>query len=133
MQSAPVNRRQILAFLAALGVSESSLRAQDPIRVDPKNYRIAFENEQLRVLEFRSRPGFGICGIGRHSHPAHLTIALTEAKARVTLEDGKELIVANKAGDMFWSPAETHTVENIGKGAVHAYIVEIKEAARQSA
>ena len=132
MQSAPVNRRQILAFLAALGVSESSLRAQDPTRVDPKNYRVAFENEQLRVLEFRSRPGFGICGSGRHSHPAHLTIALTAAKARVTLEDGKELIVANKEGDMFWSSAETHTVENIGKAAVHAYIVEIKDAARKT-
>ena len=132
MQSAPVNRRQILAFLAALGVSESSLHAQEPTRVDPKNYRVAFENEQLRVLEFRSRPGFGICGVGRHSHPAHLTIALTEAKARVTLEDGKEVIASNKAGDMFWSPAETHSVENIGKSAVHAYIVEIKEAARKS-
>ena len=46
MQSAPVNRRQILAFLAALGVSESSVRAQDPTRVDPKNFRVAFENEQ---------------------------------------------------------------------------------------
>lgn len=133
MQSAPINRRQILAFLAALGVSESSLRAQDPTRVDPKNFRVAFENEQLRVLEFRSRPGFGICGTGRHSHPAHLTIALTEATARLTLEDGKVVIGSNKAGDMFWSPAETHTVENIGKGLVRAYIVEVKEPARKAA
>ena len=133
MQSAPVNRRQILSFLAALGVSQSSLRAQDPTRVDPRNYRVAFENEQLRVLEFRSRPGFGICGVGRHSHPPHLTIALTAARAHVTLADGKEMNVENKEGDMFWSPAETHTVENVGKAPTRIYIVEVKETARKAA
>ena len=133
MSSAPVNRRQILAFLALLGVSESSLRAQDATKIDPQSYRVAFENDKVRVLEFRSRPGSGICGVGRHSHPPHLTIVLTDAKARVTLEDGKQLIAHNKAGDMFWSPAETHTVENDGKADVHSYIVEIKDAVHKAA
>ena len=133
MSSAPVNRRQILAFLALLGVSESSLHAQDPTKIDPRSYRIAFENEQVRVLEFRAKPGAGICGAGRHSHPPHLTIALTDAKARVTLENGKQVMAQNKAGDMFWSPAETHSVENDGKGDTHVYIVEVKDAPRKAA
>ncbi len=133
MQSAPVNRRQILAFLSLLGVSESSLRAQDATKIDPKSYRVAFENDKVRVLEFRARPGTGICGVGRHSHPEHLTIVLTDAKARVTLENGKQLIAENKAGDIFWSPAETHSVENDGKADVHTYIVEIKETKSKSA
>ena len=132
MQSAPVNRRQILAFLALLGVSESSLHAQDATKIDPKSYRVAFENDKVRVLEFRARPGSGICGVGRHSHPAHLTIVLTDAKARVTLEDGKQLVAQNKAGDMFWSPAETHSVENDGKSEVRSYIVEVKDAASKA-
>jgi hypothetical protein len=80
------------------------------------------------VLEFHSRPGLGLCGQGRHSHPAHLTVALSDAKAKVKLEDGRVIVAENKAGDMFWSPAETHTAENIGKGDVRGYIVELKDA-----
>ena len=38
------------------------------------------------------------------------------------------MVAQNKAGDMFWSPAETHTVENDGKGDTHVYIVEVKDA-----
>ena len=34
---------------------------------------------------------------------------------------------------MFWSPAETHTVENDGKADVHSYIVEIKDAVHKAA
>jgi hypothetical protein len=29
---------------------------------------------------------------------------------------------------MFWAPAETHTTENVGKGNVRGYIVELKDA-----
>ena len=133
MQSAPNNRRQLLAFLSLLGVSESSLLAQDATKVDPKSYRVAFENEQVRVLEFHSKPGAGICGPGRHSHPPHLTIALSDAKARVTLENGKLIFAENKAGDMFWSPAETHSVENDGKSETRVYIVELKDCGRKTA
>jgi hypothetical protein len=119
-------RRDLLALIAAFGAGTAS--AQDAVKMAPRNYRIAFENDKVRVLEYYSKPGVGLCGQGRHFHPAHLTVALTDAKAKVRLDDGRVIVAENKAGDMFWAPAETHTVENIGKSDVRAYIVETKDA-----
>ncbi|HEY8881427.1 MAG TPA: hypothetical protein VIN03_27925 [Roseateles sp.] len=123
-----LGRRQALALLSAFGVPASAL-AQDAVRADPRGYALLFENERLRVLEYTSRPGMGICGQGVHSHPAHLNIALTPIKARVRLPDGNFIVAENKAGDVFWEEAVTHSVENIGGAGARAYMIELKDAA----
>ncbi|HWH83573.1 MAG TPA: hypothetical protein VNU71_15180, partial [Burkholderiaceae bacterium] len=66
-------RRSLLALLAGLGLGDVAL-AQDAAAVQPRAYRVALENDKLRVLEFNSRPGMAVCGNGMHSHPAHLSI-----------------------------------------------------------
>ena len=119
-------RRALAGLLPTLAIAPGAL-AQDATRVQPRAYKVAFENDTLRVLEFHSRPGMGICGEGMHSHPAHLTIALSAATARVTLPDGRKFTGENKLGDVFWSEAETHEVENITGRDVRALIVELKE------
>lgn len=124
-------RRALLALLPAVLVA-SKASAQDATVVQPRAYKVVFENERLRVLEFNSRPGMGLCGSGMHSHPAHLTVALGPAKARVTLPDGKVIVAENKLGDVFWSEAETHETENISGRNVRALMVELKEPARKS-
>jgi hypothetical protein len=103
-----------------------TLTSSDPAVVQPGNYRVAFENNRLRVLEFRGRPGMSVCGDGMHSHPAHLTVLLTPARARVQLPDGSVAEHTLKAGDVFWSEAETHQVENIGGADVRAFLIEMK-------
>jgi beta-alanine degradation protein BauB len=118
-------RRLLTALLPALALAPAA-QAQDAAKVQPRAYRVAFENDQLRVLEFTSRPGMGVCGHGVHSHPAHLNIALTPAKARIKLPDGKTFEAENKVGDVWWSEAETHEVENITGKDVRALIVELK-------
>lgn len=123
--SASLTRRQLMALLAGFGLSAEAL-AQDAAQVNRRSYKVVLENEQIRVLEYVSRPGLGICGQGAHSHPDHLTILLTDAKAKVKLADGKTLIAENKVGDVFWEAASTHTVENVGGSGTRAYIVEMK-------
>jgi hypothetical protein len=118
-------RRALLALLATLGLTEGAL-AQDAAAMQPRAYRVALENDRVRVLEFNSRPGMGVCGNGMHSHPAHLTILLTAAKVKVKLPDGKTFEGANKFGDVFWSEAETHEVENITGKDTRALLVELK-------
>ena len=112
-----IGRRSLLlagsaAIVTRLASSEAV--AQDAARTQPEAFRVAFENEKTRVLEFVSRPRTEVCGVGKHSHPAHLTVALSDARVRVTLPDGKKIVATNKPGDVFWSEAETHVVENIG-------------------
>src|SRR5258708_28027870 len=83
-----VMRRALLALLPMLVITEDS-GAQDAVQSQPQNYRVAFENDKLRVLDYNGRPGMGVCGDGMHSHPAHLTVLLSTGKARVKTPDGQ--------------------------------------------
>ena len=56
-------RRDVLALLAVLGVPTETL-AQDAVAADPRSFRALIDNERVRVLEYRSGPGLGVCGQG---------------------------------------------------------------------
>lgn len=122
-------RRTLAILLPTLALAPVA-NAQDAIKAQPRSYRVALENDKLRVLEFNSRPGMAVCGVGMHSHPAHLTVALTAGKVRVKLPDGQTILAENKAGDVFWSEAETHEVENISGRDIRALLVELKGPAK---
>ena len=124
-RTAALSRRQALALLAALGVTPEAL-AQDPATSDPRSYRVVLENERVRVLEYKSRPGLGVCGQGMHYHPAHLTVSLTGAKIKRTLADGKVTFAEIAPGHVFFSEAETHSAEVIGGLGTRTYIIELK-------
>lgn len=121
-----MSRRQLLALLAAAGVAESA-RPQSPVLTDPRSYKVVLENDRVRVLEYSSRPGMGVCGKGLHYHPAHVTVTLTPGKVKITEADGKTAIKETPAGTIFYAPAETHSVENVGGSGTRAYIVELKD------
>lgn len=121
-----LNRRQVLALLAALGVTRGAL-AQDAAAAAPRSYRVVLENERVRVLEFKSRPGFGVCGEGMHTHPDHVTVSLTGAKLKVTTPDGKAVFKDIAPGTVFFAPAETHSAEIIGGVGTLSYIIELKD------
>ena len=119
-------RRNLLSLLPILVLAESA-EAQDAARVQPQSYRVAFENDQLRVLDYNSRPGMGVCGNGMHSHPAHLTVVVSGGSVRITTPDGKTVEQHDvPAGVVFWSEAETHSVENISGSNVRSLIIELK-------
>jgi hypothetical protein len=118
-------RRTLLALLPGLTLADGAW-AQDATKSQPDSFRVVLENEQVRVLDFLSRPGMAMCGVGMHSHPRHLTVALSAAKVRVTTADGKRFIAENKPGDVFWSEAETHATENLMGHDARALLVEFK-------
>lgn len=121
----PVSRRQLLAILSALGISSQAL-AQDAVTVDPRSFRVVLENDSVRVLEYKSGPGLGVCGQGTHFHPERVTVALTDVKVRVTGANGKPVVREIPAGHVFFAPAETHSTENIGGSGTRIYIIELK-------
>ena len=126
-QSEPVSgRRNALLMLAALGVSPEML-AQDVAKTEPRSYRVVMENAKVRVLHYQSRPGLGVCGVGKHSHPDHVTVLLTPAKVKVTQADGTTFLGNLGAGEVLWEPAATHMAENIGGSGTRMLLVEIKD------
>jgi hypothetical protein len=87
---------------------------------------VVLENDKVKVSEYTSIPGGDVCGEGRHTHPAHLNVLLTDAKVKIMLPDGKILTQNAPAGTTFWSDAETHTVTNTGNHTIKGYIIETK-------
>ena len=57
-----LDRRDILMILAGIGAAAAALpaAAQDAAKVSPRSYKVLFENERLRVLEYISKPGLGV-------------------------------------------------------------------------
>ena len=134
-KSLDTRRKLLLASLSGLAAQLSGARAgaQDAAKVMPKAYRVAFENDRVRVLEFVRRPGMGVCGNGMHSHPVHLTIVMSDWDGLVSTPDDAPQSRHKKAGDVFWSEAETHRVENTGKTTSRVMIVELKTPAATKA
>ena len=119
-----LNRRQAASLLAAFGVSADAL-AQDAATADPRGYRVVLDNDRVRVLEYKSRPGLGVCGQGMHYHPAHVTVSLTGAKLKKT-EDAKVTFTEIPPGHVFFADAQTHSAEVIGGSGTRTYIIELK-------
>jgi len=119
-------RRTIMIRPVSLGVWLalcSVAHAHDPVQTDGDKYKVKFENERVRVLEYRDRPGEKT---QEHRHPAFVVYAVSPFKRRIALPDGKVMMREFKAGDVLWSDAQTHIGENIGDTPTHVIMVEIK-------
>jgi len=130
---AGLSRRQTLSLLAAFGVSADALAqagpppgVKDAVAAHP-SYKVLLENDRVRVIEYRSNPGRGVCGEGMHWHPAHVTVNLTPAKFRYTPAGGQPQLGEVPAGFVLWEEAGTHAAENIGGWNTHLVIVELKD------
>ncbi len=121
-----LSRRQVLTLLAAFGVAPE-ISAQDATRADPRSYRVALENDRVRVLDYKSRPGMGVCGEGLHYHPAHVSVVVTGAKIKLKTPDGKTDIFNLPSGTVIWEEPVTHSAESIGGPGTRVFMVELKD------
>ena len=121
-----VTRRDLLGMLAALGMTASESGRVFAQSADGTSGKVVFENDKVRVISHLGRPRTGVCGTGLHSHPPHLTVILTDARAKVTLPGKEPFIDEQKAGAVFWDPGGPHVVENIGTRDALVYLVELK-------
>lgn len=94
----------------------------DPVVTDPELYRTVFENDRVRVLEYRDHPG---AKTSPHSHPDMVIVPLSTFQRRLTV-DGRTVEVQKTAHDAGWVPAQTHVGENVGATDTHALFVELK-------
>ncbi len=97
----------------------------DPVSTDPNLYKTVFENDRVRVLEYRDQPGDTT---HPHRHPDSVMITLSAFRRRVHA-NGQEVVVELPAAQARWVGAQSHTGENIGETATHTIFVELKEPA----
>jgi quercetin dioxygenase-like cupin family protein len=101
----------------------TSVDAPDPVITDPDRYRVIFENESVRVLEYTDSPGDSTHD---HAHPDSVMVALTSFRRRL-VHGGQQREVEIAAGFSGWVPAQQHRGENIGDTPSHAVFVELKK------
>ncbi|KQR00054.1 cytoplasmic protein [Arthrobacter sp. Leaf141] len=102
--------------------------AEDPVETNPGNYRVAFENERVRVLEYTDAPGHVTT---EHGHPDSVMITASAFNRRISA-NGNSVDVELPAGVARWLPAQHHYGENIGGSDTHVFFVELKDAAPPS-
>jgi hypothetical protein len=90
----------------------------DPTETNPDHYTVVFENERVRVLEYRGEPG--------DRHPDSVMVTLSDFDRRLTVGD-QSREVSLTSGLANWLPAQSHMGENIGSSPTHVIFVELKE------
>lgn len=98
--------------------------AQDPLKVEPTHYKLAFENEYVQVVNVHYGPHEKS---NLHAHMGGVVVVLTAGHLRFTDENGKVQEVHAKPGDPRWFPPFKHTVENLGDSAYNAVYIGIKD------
>ena len=116
----------VVAFAGAKVLAEPGSET-DPVKLAPQYYTVRIDNDRVRVLEYRMRPGQKE---PMHSHPPGFVYWLADARARMSLPDGSSSDVDFHAGDLTWRGPTTHAGENIGTTDEHAIGVELKPCPR---
>jgi hypothetical protein len=101
--------------------------SQDPVKLSPQYYTVRLENDRVRVLEYRLKPGEKEV---MHSHPAYIVHILSDATLRTTLPNGTMSESTVKNNEIFWVDPTSHAAENIGQTDLHLIIIELKGSGR---
>ena len=97
----------------------------DPTTTNPQFYRTLWENEEVRVLEYRDMPGEET---SPHHHPNSVMVTLTGFDRRLT-SGTESRDVTLPAGIAVWLPAQSHSGQNVGNSPTHTILVELKKSA----
>ena len=98
----------------------------DPVETNPDHYKVVFENDRVRVLEYTDQPQDRTTP---HVHPDSVMCTLSSFRRRLVSGDVQREVELT-AGKVSWLPAQQHYGENIGDTETHVLFVELKEAGR---
>ena len=93
----------------------------DPTETDPDKYSVVFENERVRVLEYRDQPGGQT---SPHDHPDSVMITLSGFDRRLAGAGGESRDVTLEPAQVRWLDAQTHSGKNIGETPTHVVFID---------
>ena len=97
----------------------------DPVLSNPEHYRLLWENEHVRVLEYTDLPGDETT---EHHHPNSVMVTLSDFRRQ--LKQGERTAdVELAAGQALWLPEQEHSGRNTGDSPTHTILIELKNSA----
>ncbi len=96
------------------------------VLVAAKNaYASLLENDNVRVMEIRLKPGEKA---PMHDHPSnHVVYVVKDATLKLSFPDGKDATFDLKGGQALWLDAGPHEAQNVGKTDAHNIVIEVKK------
>jgi quercetin dioxygenase-like cupin family protein len=114
---------RLLCAAVVVCLAVNSGLAQDPTKVEPKHYKLDFENERVQVVNVH----YGAHEKSEmHDHPGGVSVSVTGGHLRFTDQNGKVTEVYAKAGEARWFPPFKHKVENLGDESYNGVYIGIK-------
>lgn len=116
----------VVGFAVGLG---GAAWGQDPTKVEPKHYKLDFENDRVQVVSVH----YGAHEKSTlHEHPGGVVVVITGGHLKFIDEKGKVTDVFAKPGEARWFNPFKHTVENVGDTSYNAVYVGIKSKVSSS-
>ena len=95
----------------------------DAVKIAPDVYKVVLENERVRVLDVRTKPGDTSA---MHGHPDMVGYAVSDCTWMLTPPNGEPARVELKAGETFFLETVEHTAEDVETSESHAILIELK-------
>jgi hypothetical protein len=114
----------VMVELKEPGAAAAEETTLDPVKLDPKHYKVVINNDQVRVLRAKYGPHEKSV---MHEHPASVAVFLNEGHTKFTLPDGTSQDGNSKAHDATWVNAGKHLPENVGDTPSEVIVIELKK------
>ena len=105
------------------GAGKAVSGPHDALKIDGKQYKLEFENDQVRVVRLKLGPHEATPVIERSRNS--VAIFLTDAALRTTDSKGVVASVTHKAGEAVWETPVTQKVENVSDVPLEMVLVEL--------
>jgi len=116
-----------LCFLLWTAAVYTTASMQDPARLRPESYKIEIDNPQVQVTRSFHAPHESV---PMHSHRDAVVVYLSDVHQRSTYPDGSSKEITHHAGDVVWSPAHKHALENLTDEPISVIEIEPKMSSR---
>jgi mannose-6-phosphate isomerase-like protein (cupin superfamily) len=114
----------LMVELKKPGAAAAAKATLDPVKLDPKHYKVVINNDQVRVLRAKYGPHEKSV---MHEHPASVAVFMSDGHVKFTLPDGTSQDNNAKAHDATWADAGKHLPENVGDTPLEVIVVELKK------
>jgi quercetin dioxygenase-like cupin family protein len=96
----------------------------DPLKVDPKDYKLEFENSKVRVVRVKMAAGRKV---PLHEHTLNrVVVYLTDQNGSMTTQDGQTTTAQHQPGEFSWGAPVKHMEQNNLDHAFEAIVVDFK-------
>jgi quercetin dioxygenase-like cupin family protein len=114
----------VMVELKNPGAAAAAKTTLDPVKLDPKHYKVVINNDQVRVLRAKYGPHEKSV---MHEHPASVAVFMSDGHVKFTLPDGTSQDVNAKAHFVTWADAGKHLPENVGDTPLEVIVIELKK------